>query len=1664
MYPELFHAMNQDRIHGKRRLRGLYIVSSILLVAFGLLGQAAPPLATAPGHPTLLSPHSDPIAVHQGKVFVVNTPADTLDVIDTTTEQVVTRIPTGVDPVSVSVRPDGQEVWVSNHISDSVSVIDNDPESATYLSVIATVQDIDLAKKSTRFNEPVGIAFANNAKAYVALSSSNQIAAVDVASRKVTKHLKIRAQEPRAIAVINDKLYVLPFESNNQTQLSGGKEEDIDGELVTFDAQKLAGAFDSAGFTVDVVKNAKIPDRDLYIFDIETDELLETVNSLGTNLFGLAVDDSDNVFIANTDARNHINGKAGTKNHGLAELDNRPYLNRVTRVAADRKPTFHHLNPMPPEQPNRRQAVATPFGIKVSEDGRHLYLTGASSDHVIKLDAESGEILGRVKVGAVPRGIALQESANLAWIFNAAGNTVSKVNTDTFTVANTIALSDPTPPIFKEGRIAFNTARASSNGTFSCASCHADGHTDQLLWVLDTPHIVGADQIEPRLSQTLRGLRGTAPYHWDGVPGDPYGGQNASTRERLEPNSDINKPESSVRHVIDGGMASTMLEHGSEIENDEGKKGYLSKAERDAMAIFLLNLSHMPTPGRAYTDELSQDALTGFERFHVTGARDTNALNTNVCGSCHTFPYLATDQNSMNVPSFRGALDRFITQAQARNSVIDLGGVMNVAEEGWPEEEVWRRMLNMGEHKRLWPVLDMFKESSMGFSGAFGRQATLSKDTVNDPVTRDLLDALETSAREESTILKVSARFIATRSVSEANRNIDLHFTNGRYEQGEHSWTRDQLVQHAKEGSFIGTFTAYHGSDVVSPPPAIWTAGVLHKQRGAQLFPRVHAKQPSMVISALHIQESATLFIDGRKVSGTIVEASKDLIEIQFDTLPAKGMRMLQVQNPNSYLSNEFIFYVETPKEAIVRYQKEPDYLLTTILNSALINDHPKEARIVIEAGADLNMPHGKNHFDKERPPIIIASQYGRTEIVRELLAHGADPNIRTKDGDTALHRAAHMGRFDICQILLNAGANPNALNKKDKRPIDLTNHFIRKGNFEKYHQPWNVNLTLDHDRYTRERPQVRELLESVATVKRPNVITLLVDDLGYRDLGCYGGPVKTPVLDKLAAGGVRFTDFHSGAPTCSPSRATFLTGRHHYRTGVYSVINESVHKMHLLPGETTIAEVLKENGYGTAHFGKWHLGMLMDKRKNPTPADHGFDYWFGLINGVHPNHKDPTNFLRNGEPVGPMKGYSCQLVVDEALTWLDEKRAPDEPFFLNLWFNEPHAVIAAPDEIVSQYGALDDQAAIYNGTIDNTDRAIGRLVAKLKELGELDNTIIVYSSDNGSYRQERSGELRGKKGSQFEGGHRVPGIFYWKDGIPGGRVENEPAGAVDLLPTLCGLIGIGKPGGVDLDGSDLAPLLTRSGKFKRHRPLFWMSQASMVMRMGDHTLFNSGTAKSPIDFKAADRLIKQVEEALGDDLEKELGGLDLRSRMFNGRFANPEANRLQKQHRELYYFNEASIPELKKSGVGRVQLYDLSKDLGQQNDIAKERPELVAQLKEQAAAIYRSVMADAPEWLTPEELVAAKKPQENTPDRPAPGASDTATAALLARIDKNPLPKVYHGSRHQAYVDKVMASLKPEQRARVGLLWKEKRRFDPDMPNRGASFIRILTHVAGGA
>ncbi|MFP6762615.1 MAG: hypothetical protein VB858_03325, partial [Planctomycetaceae bacterium] len=502
---------------------------------------AAPGRPVAVGHPTFVSPHASPIAITGGRVFVVNTPSDTVDVINAETRKLLARIHVGIDPVSIAVRPDGKEVWVSNHVSDSVSVIDSDVASPTDLQVIATVQEFDSKTRATRFDEPVGIAFAGNDKAYVALSSENTIAVVNVSTRRIDNRLRITAQDPRAITVRGDRLYVIPFESNNKTQLSGGTGK-IDGKLVTFNAHEHSIANNnvlSLGHVVDIVKHPRVPDRDLYVFDTKTDKLVEVVDTLGTLLYGLTVDSTGRVFVAQTDARNEVNGRSGTKKHGLTELENRAFLNRITSVKFDGdssgKPEFIDLEPLPPEQPQPGTALATPFAIEVSRDDSTLVVSAAGSDKLFTVDADSGEVLGHVDVGAVPRGIALEHldsgQVSQAWVFNAVENSVSLVDVAvarTPKLLHTIRLEDPTHPAVKRGRMAFNTASASTTGTFSCASCHPDGHTDQLLWVLKTPVVTGGNQIMPRSTMPIRGLRDTAPFHWDGIPGDPYGGNNSA--------------------------------------------------------------------------------------------------------------------------------------------------------------------------------------------------------------------------------------------------------------------------------------------------------------------------------------------------------------------------------------------------------------------------------------------------------------------------------------------------------------------------------------------------------------------------------------------------------------------------------------------------------------------------------------------------------------------------------------------------------------------------------------------------------------------------------------------------------------------------------------------------------------------------------------------------------------------------------------------------------------------------------------------------------------------------------------------------------------------------------------------------------------------------------
>ena len=875
------------------------------------------------GHPSFLSPHFRPIAFHHDCVFVANTAGDTVDVIDAETREIVKRIPVGIDPVSLAVRPDGLELWVSNHISDSVSVIDLDPESASHLHVIATIQDFDLKKRSTTFDEPVGIAFAGNQKAYVALSSENKIAIIDVPTRRVTGHLAIPAQDPRGLVVRDGRLFVIPFESHNKTQLSGGSK--IDGKLVTFDAEKHTVTENnvlSVGHVVDIVKHPDIPDRDLFVFETETDELVETVDSLGTLLYGLTVDSKGTVFVAQTDARNHVNGRAGTKKHGLAELQNRPFLNQITRVDFEegkaRSPSFIDLEPRPSEQLIPTWPLATPFAIEISPDDRLIVATAAASNKLFTLDPATGKVLGRVMVSHVPRGLALESdedgSVTRAWVFNAVANKVSLVdlsNPSRPETSATIVLEDPTPAPFKKGREIFNSALASSSATFACASCHPDGHVDQLLWVLETPVVSGGNQIQPRTTMPVRGLRDTSPFHWDGIPGDPFGGNNsANVHGEIPPNIEYEDPIYAIRHLIDGALGTTMA-----LSGDGATRGdLLDRNERYYMSHFLLGIPYPPAQRRAYNNELSEKAEEGFELFHLKGNLEGKA-GANVCGNCHRMPFWVstnTPGNGMDAPTWRGAYDRFLIFPQGRFNIIDFNFFRDLADRGSPEREVWQ--LSWQGKSRFDPVWDMVLEGSTGFSGSFARQLTLNQGTWNARLTEDLLSALEASAREGAVVLQVDAFFPDKRIATTLQFQEDSYrVVNG----GRRRFFRMELIELAKEGKFVGTFTGRHGVDegFTNPQPALWTLGPIEAQIGPQEFPVLTPTNKSMTLKARHVTEGAHVIVDGRRTSAELSPGEGETLAITFESLPDTGLHFLQIQNASGLFSNDFIFFVNEDGE-----------------------------------------------------------------------------------------------------------------------------------------------------------------------------------------------------------------------------------------------------------------------------------------------------------------------------------------------------------------------------------------------------------------------------------------------------------------------------------------------------------------------------------------------------------------------------------------------------------------------------------------------------------------------------------------------------------------------------------------------------------------------------
>ncbi len=383
------------------------------------------------------------------------------------------------------------------------------------------------------------------------------------------------------------------------------------------------------------------------------------------------------------------------------------------------------------------------------------------------------------------------------------------------------------------------------------------------------------------------------------------------------------------------------------------------------------------------------------------------------------------------------------------------------------------------------------------------------------------------------------------------------------------------------------------------------------------------------------------------------------------------------------------------------------------------------------------------------------------------------------------------------------------------------------------------------------------------------------------------------------------------------------MTGRTPTRVGVYGAI-PMMSPMHVPATEVTLATLLKSNGYATAHVGKWHMNGMFNLPGQPQARDQGFEYSFAVQNNALPNHHNPYNFVRNGIPMGPLKGYSGQIVAEDAVRWLSEVRDKSKPFFLYVAFNEPHEPIATDPQYSARYAKAhpDDPSRVaYYGNVTQMDAAFGRIMSALEAQGLDKNTLVWFASDNGPARTRyhnagSSGGLREFKFHLYEGGIRVPGIVRWPAHITPGTTTEEAVCGVDVLPTVCEITGLAKPADRTLDGASVTPLFAGQ-RLARSKPLYW----SYVI---------SGS---------------KPQLAMRKDNWKLLAAFD-----------GPRPGRGPKD-------NDAFHDLIKKAPLAGFELYDLATDPNETRDLAAQRPDKLAELKAALIEYHATVQADAPVW-----------------------------------------------------------------------------------------------------
>jgi len=374
----------------------------------------------------------------------------------------------------------------------------------------------------------------------------------------------------------------------------------------------------------------------------------------------------------------------------------------------------------------------------------------------------------------------------------------------------------------------------------------------------------------------------------------------------------------------------------------------------------------------------------------------------------------------------------------------------------------------------------------------------------------------------------------------------------------------------------------------------------------------------------------------------------------------------------------------------------------------------------------------------------------------------------------------------------------------------------------------------------------------------RPNIVLIMADDLGYGDLSSYGSTnCETPQLDRLAARGMRFTDFHSSGTVCSPTRAGLLTGRYQQRAGIDGVVYADPKKNRhhgLQKNEITLGQCLQAAGYRTGMFGKWHLGY--ERQYNPTFR--GFQQFVGYVSGnvdyfAHLDGTGVFDWWHNADLNREEQGYVTHLITDHAVDYIRQQK--NERFFVYIAHEAVHYPYQGPnDKPMRKEGVGDIKAAkrkdianAYREMNTEMDRGIGKVVSVLKELELTDNTFIFFLSDNGANNKGSNGKLRGFKGNVWEGGHRVPAIACWPGHIAAGSVCNETVISIDLMPTILELAKATVPAGHQLDGVSLVPLLTQQQKLQP-RSIFWDYNGRSAVRQGPWKLVLNQNRKTPVE------------------------------------------------------------------------------------------------------------------------------------------------------------------------------------------------------------------------